>query len=145
MEVHPFGTKFHVGKQMDKHDKANSCFSQLFCVLAKIQGMLKGFYQSSDMALLNIFNQPFTCTLFFSVLQQPKSSLGHLIVLDHTMLDTNTWWDSCEQVSSSSQRLLPALHTTNLRDKRPCSQQNSGQQSQQSSSFRHTPLTAWAL
>ena len=34
MEVHPFGTKFHVGKQMDKHDKANSCFSQLFCVHA---------------------------------------------------------------------------------------------------------------
>jgi hypothetical protein len=79
---------------------------------AKIQGILNGFYQSSYMALLNIFNQAWATSL--------------LRVLDHTMLDTNTWWDSSEQVSSSSQRLLPALHTTDLRDKHPCPQQNSG-------------------
>jgi len=33
MDVHPFGAElFYVGMQMDKHDKANSCSSQSFCV-----------------------------------------------------------------------------------------------------------------
>jgi len=35
VEIHPYGAElFHVGMQMEKHDKANSCSSQSFYVHA---------------------------------------------------------------------------------------------------------------
>ena len=58
-------------------------------------------------------------TFFYIVAQQPKTGQDRLIFrfLDHTQLDTQTHTrlDSSERVISSSQRPLPARHTTNTR------------------------------
>jgi len=55
--------------------------------------------------------------------------------LYHTQLDTNTRYDSSEQVISSS---LPTQHTTDTRDKHPCAQRVTNPRSQQLSSRRPT-------
>jgi hypothetical protein len=67
---------------------------------------------------------------FFSpVALERNSGLGRLTVevLGHTQLhkQTRSRLDSSERVITSSQRPLPAQHTTNRRDEYPCPQRNS--------------------
>ena len=73
-----------------------------------------------------------------SMVLQPKSGLGHLILrfLDHTHIDTYSKEDSSEWLISLSQRLLHKQHITNSTDEHPCPQWDSSPWSQQWSSYR---------
>ena len=58
----------------------------------------------------------------------------------HTCTDRQE--DSCERVTSSSHRPLPARHTTNTRDEHPCPHLDSNPRSRQLSGFRCMPNAA---
>jgi len=70
---------------------------------------------------------------FYSVALQPKLDLGRLVLRSvvSTQLATHVKWDSYKRVISSSRRPLPTQHTTNTREKHPCSQQDSNPRSYQ--------------
>ena len=71
-----------------------------------------------------LFIWPANCSLLFLYGAKPKSGR----------------WDSCGRLTSTSQRSLPAQHTTNTRDKHSCPQRDSNPRSKQPRDRRLNPL-----
>ena len=68
--------------------------------------------------------------------------LDHTHTHTHTHTNTHTRQDSSERVISPLKRQLPAQHTTNIRDEKPCPQRDSNPPAQQSGGCRTKPQSA---